>query len=92
MPGLRQISEHKFSIVSKKYIHMQSCFLYFGILFLKTHKNSTRRSIRSYRRYAQITMTTSNVIASSQASLPTQKKSRGGGQDRSGDGSKIQDR
>ena len=70
---------------------MQSCFLCFDIWLLKTHKKVTRRSICSYQQYAQLTMTTSNFIASSQAHLTTQQTLRGGG-DRGGDGSKIQDR
>ena len=58
---------------------MQSCFLCFDICLLKTHKKSTRRSIRSYRRYTQLIITTSNYIVSYQASLPTEQKLKGRG-------------
>ena len=58
---------------------MQSFFLYFDHCFLKTHKKATRRSRNSYQRYTQLTMTTSISIFSSQASLPTQQKSKGRG-------------
>ena len=58
---------------------MQSCFLCFDICLLKTHKKVTRRSIHSYRLYAQLTVTTSNLIASYQYSLPTKRKLMGGG-------------
>ena len=58
---------------------MQSCFLCFEICVRKTHKNSTRRSRRSYQRYTQITMTTSNYIVSSQDPSPTEKKLKGRG-------------
>ena len=58
---------------------MQSCFFVLIIVFAKTHKKATRCSKRSYRRYTQLTMTTSNSIFSSQASLPTERKSKGRG-------------
>ena len=58
---------------------MQSCFLCFENCLLKTHKKATGCSRRSYGQYAQINMTTSNYIVSSQASLPTQQKLKGGG-------------
>ena len=58
---------------------MQSCFLCFDICLLKTHKNVTRHSRCSYRRCSQLTMTTSNYIVYSQASLPIQQKLKGRG-------------
>ena len=58
---------------------MQSCFLCFFSFFLKTHKKVTRCSRHSYQGYAQLTMTTSKSIVSSQDSLPTQQKSKGRG-------------
>ena len=58
---------------------MQSCFLCLEICLLKTHKKATIRLIRSYQRYAQLTITTSNYIVSYEASLPTQQKLKGVG-------------
>ena len=58
---------------------MQSCFLCFDHCVCKTHKNATRRSRRSYRRYNQLTITTSNSIVYSQASLPIEQKLKGRG-------------
>ena len=58
---------------------MHSSFLCFDISSLKTHKKATRRSRCSYQRYAQLTITTSKSIVSSQAYLPTQQKQKGRG-------------
>ena len=58
---------------------MQSSFCVLINFVRKTHKNKTRRSIRSYRRYTQLTITASNSIVSSQASLPTEREPKGRG-------------
>ena len=54
-------------------------FLCFDIFLLKTHKETTRRSRRSFQKYAKLTITTSNFIVSSRYSRPTQQKLRVGG-------------
>ena len=58
---------------------MQSFFLCFYICVCKTHKNSARRLRRSYLRYIQLTMNTSNSIVSFQAPIPTERKLKGRG-------------
>ena len=58
---------------------MQSCFLYFDNCVRKTHKKATGHSRCSYRRYTELTIATSNSIVSYQASLPTERKLKVGG-------------
>ena len=79
MQGSRLISKNNCQSKLRSRFICSPFLLCFEFCLIKTHQKETILSRRFAEKYAQLTMTTLNFTASYQASLPTQQKLRGGG-------------